>query len=43
MLRYETISGDLRFNSNTYTSGASNPFGSATIRNYHYSMYGTYG
>jgi PKD repeat protein len=43
VLRYESISGDLRFNSNTYSSGASNPFGSGTVRNYHYSMYGTYG
>jgi PKD repeat protein len=42
-LRYETIANDLRFNSNTYSSGASNPFGSGTTRNFHYSMYATYG
>jgi PKD repeat protein len=41
-LRYSTVTGDLRWNFNTYTSSASNPFGSATTTNFHYSIYATY-
>jgi PKD repeat protein len=42
-MRYDTIASDLRYNGNSYTSGASNPFGSATSGNFHYSIYATYG
>jgi PKD repeat protein/glucose/arabinose dehydrogenase len=42
-LRYDPIANDLRYNNNTYSSGASNPFGAATTLNYHYSLYATYG
>jgi PKD repeat protein len=44
-LRYEQIANDTRYNLNAggYSAGATNPFGSATTTNKHYSMYGTYG
>jgi PKD repeat protein len=42
-LRYDPVANDLRYNTNTYTSGASNPFGAATVSNKHYSIYATYG
>ena len=41
-MRYSTVSGDLRYNANSYSSGASNPFGSALQDNFHYSLYATY-
>jgi PKD repeat protein/glucose/arabinose dehydrogenase len=41
-LRYDTSTGELRYNANPYTSGPSNPFGSATLSNKHYSLYATY-
>jgi hypothetical protein len=44
-LRYDSLSGDMRYNKNTggYAAGATNPFGSATVSNKHYSIYATYG
>jgi hypothetical protein len=36
------LTGDLRYNTNSYASGASNPFGSAIQENFHYSIYATY-
>ena len=44
-LRYDSATGDLRYNQNGggYAAGASNPFGSASTANIHYSLYATYG
>ena len=43
-LRYSSVNNDLRYNTNTYTSGASNPFGSSPkTGSKHYSIYATYG
>ncbi len=43
-LRYDTATGDLRYNVNTggYAGGATNPFGTTTTSNKHYSLYATY-
>jgi PKD repeat protein/glucose/arabinose dehydrogenase len=41
-LRFDSVGGDLRFNSNSYSSGPSNPFGTAKVSNQHYSLYATY-
>jgi hypothetical protein len=41
-MRYSVLTGDLRYNTNSYASGASNPFGSAIQENFHYSIYATY-
>jgi PKD repeat protein len=41
--RYGSVLNDLRYNTNPYSSGPSNPFGTATIANLHYSIYATYG
>ena len=43
-LRYDTLSGDLRYNGNPggYAAGPSNPFGSPVLSNKHYSLYGTF-
>jgi glucose/arabinose dehydrogenase len=43
-LRYDTSSGELRYNVNSggYAAGPSNPFGTPTISNKHYSLYATY-
>jgi subtilisin family serine protease len=42
-LRYDTVSGALDYNSNTFTSGPSNPFGAATVSSQQLSLYATYG
>jgi hypothetical protein len=42
-LRYDPVASDLRYNTNTYGSTPSNPFGAATALGYHYSLYATYG
>ena len=42
-LRYDPLAGDQRSNTNSYSSGASNPFGAASILDLHYSIYATYG
>ena len=43
-LRYDTSAGDLRYNLNSggYAAGPSNPFGTPTLSNKHYSLYATY-
>jgi PKD repeat protein len=43
-LRYSTVTADMRYNSNPggYEAGPSNPFGSAVVRDKHYSLYATY-
>jgi PKD repeat protein len=41
-LRYGPLANDGRYNTNSYSSGASNPFGSATTISFHYSIYATY-
>jgi glucose/arabinose dehydrogenase len=43
-LRYDTSSGELRYNVNSggYAAGPTNPFGAPTISNKHYSLYATY-
>jgi PKD repeat protein len=43
-LRYDTVSGDLRYNLNSggYFAGPTNPFGTPTTSNKHYSLYATY-
>jgi PKD repeat protein len=42
-MRYDQLSGDLRYNKNTYSNNASNPFGSSSAGDFHYSIYATYG
>jgi hypothetical protein len=42
-LRYNVLTGDLRFNNDDYSNGASNPFGSPTVGDSHFSIYATYG
>jgi PKD repeat protein len=42
-LRYDPVANDLRYNANTYSSGASDPFGSGATLGFHYSIYATYG
>jgi len=42
-LRYDPVASDLRYNANSYGSGASDPFGSASTVDFHYSIYATYG
>jgi len=44
-LKYDTLTADLRYNQDAggYADGPSNPFGSATTSNKHYSLYATYG
>ena len=42
-LRYSSVAGDLRFNTDTYSNGPSNPFGGATTGDAHFSIYATYG
>jgi len=42
-LRYDPLAGDQRSNKNSYSSGASNPFGASSTLDLHYSMYATYG
>jgi hypothetical protein len=39
--KYTAQTGGLRYNSNTYSSGPSDPFGTATTTNKHYSLYAT--
>jgi PKD repeat protein len=43
-LRYDPVTSDLRYNLNSggYSAGPTNPFGTATISNKHYSLYATY-
>ena len=43
-LRYDTSAGELRYNLNSggYAAGPSNPFGTPTLSNKHYSLYATY-
>ena len=40
--RYATLSSGLDYNTNTYTSGPSNPFGKATVLSRQISLYATY-
>jgi PKD repeat protein len=40
--RYDVVPGELRFNTNTYSLGPSNPFGTPFLSQMHYSLYGTY-
>ncbi len=44
-LRYDQLSGDMRYNKNSggYSAGPSNPFGSPRTASFHYSLYATYG
>jgi PKD repeat protein len=42
-MRYDQVVGDLRHNQDSYSNNASNPFGTATTGNFHYSIYATYG
>ena len=42
-IRYDAVTNDLKYNNNTYTSGASNPFGTPKTGSKHYSIYATYG
>src|SRR5262249_39748390 len=44
LLRYDTLSGDLRYNVNTggYAAGATNPFGAGSAADKHYTLYATY-
>jgi hypothetical protein len=43
-LRYDPVSGELHYNVNSggYAAGPSNPFGTPTLSNKHYSLYATY-
>jgi len=43
-LRYDNSTGELNFNVNSggYTAGPTNPFGTPTLSNKHYSLYATY-
>ncbi|TMK23933.1 MAG: hypothetical protein E6G62_09835 [Actinobacteria bacterium] len=40
--RYDAVTGARDYNANTYTSGASNPFGTPTIDPEQTSLYATY-
>jgi hypothetical protein len=40
--RYDNVAGSLDYNSNLYTSGPSNPFGSPTVISLQLSLYATY-
>jgi PKD repeat protein len=42
-IRYDAVSNDLKYNTNTYTNGPSSPFGSPRTSSKHYSIYATYG
>jgi len=42
-IRYSSVTGDLRYNSDSYSNGVSNPFGGATTGDAHFSIYATYG
>jgi hypothetical protein len=40
--RYDTVAGSRDYNANTYTSGPTNPFGSASVDGEQASLYATY-
>jgi hypothetical protein len=40
--RFDSVSGARDYNANTYTSGATNPFGSASVDSEQTSLYATY-
>jgi hypothetical protein len=41
-LRYSSVTNELHYNNNSYSSGASSPFGTPKLASMHYSLYGTY-